>query len=234
MRPGVEGQCRLRRTRHQLRMERESKKRAGGGRDYLDVPTHGWCRIIKADTLLQGYGIMVKLILLFGFSACAYAGPFLITGGRIEIITDFHLLGRSLAMGSPRTVCRPWYRFLRSLLCSLPVDQPRAQPVTATNGELAFGGKVYILPVWISIQYALGRWGRFPRASGSAADSNGHRNVRHPVQCGCIDLRTDNRGSAGPPARRTQGCFSAAGTAIVHYSVLAQTSLICFSRDTHS
>jgi hypothetical protein len=89
---------------------------------------------------------MVKLVLLLGFSACAYSGPIAITGGSFNLSSfevSWSLVGEGFSALGADEHFPTWCGF-----CFAPfqLNDPVFSPVNAANGYVNFGGKFYGLP----------------------------------------------------------------------------------------
>jgi len=165
---------------------------------------------------------MVKLILLFGFCACAYSGTIAITGG------SFYLdpFGVSWSLVGEGFSASGWDDHFTSHcgFCYAPFQlvNPVFGSVNALNGYVNFGGNGYSLP---SIGFPFG--GGYPWGNGSVflgprdplptVTAAGTYDV--PFIVGASFCVTDNP-KVLPPSP-PDACFSAAGTAMVHYQVFA-------------
>jgi hypothetical protein len=166
-------------------------------------------------------GIMVKLILLCGLSACAYSSPLLITGGTFGLSdfgVSFSFVGDGFsAQGSDDAFP------VHCGFCSAPFQLVNPMPFTlpALNGHITLGGNSYILPdagfnggsPWASGSVFLSPQGTLPMVAGA-----GTYNV--PFNVGGSFCVTDNP-QVPPPTPPSPSCFSVLGTAIAHYTVSA-------------
>jgi hypothetical protein len=89
---------------------------------------------------------MVKLVLLLGFSVCAYSGPIAITGGSFNLSSfevSWSLVGEGFSASGADGHFVTWCGFCFALL---RLNDPVFSPVNAANGYFNFGGKFYGLP----------------------------------------------------------------------------------------
>jgi len=167
----------------------------------------------------------VKLILLFGLSACAYSGPLLITSGSFVLnsnaiwafVGDGFSASGSQDFGSPVDHCG---------LCLAPFQliSPLHAPFFSANGLLTLGAKSYILPGASfngGSPFALGSIFLSPQGTLPTVQGAGTFDV--PFSVGGSFCVTDDP-SVPPPFPPNPGdpaCFSVLGAAVGHYTVSA-------------
>jgi hypothetical protein len=167
---------------------------------------------------------MVKLVLLFGFSACAYAGTIAITGGGFGLDpfeVSWGLGGDGFSASGADDHFTSHCGF-----CYAPFQlvNPVVGSVSAFNGGLTFGGKYYMLPslaFFGDTPWAVGSVFFGPQAPLPMVTGAGTYDVPFIVSASfCV---TDNP-PVPPPFPPDPACFSASGTAIAHYTVIATTT----------
>ena len=173
---------------------------------------------------------MVKLLLLFGFSAAAYSSPLLITGGSFlldpfgegwSFVGDgFSANGSSDAFTGHCGFCFAPFQL---------VDPVHFQ-VSASNGLLTLGANSYILPgvgFLGGSPYAVGSVYLTPQGVLPTITAAGAYNV--PFNVGGSFCVT-NDPHMPPPSPPDPACFSVQGTAIAHYTVVTTNTPNAFSQ----
>lgn len=170
----------------------------------------------------SGVGIMVKLVLLLGFSACAYSSPLLITGGNVFLAVSgvaWSFVGDGFSAFGSEDAFTDHCGF-----CFAPFQlvEPLHFPIPASNGLLTLGANSYILP-------GAGFSGGSPFARGSvffspqgALPTVGGAGTFGPIpfNVGGSFCVTDDP-HVLPPSPPDPACFSVLGTAVAHYTVVA-------------
>jgi hypothetical protein len=164
---------------------------------------------------------MVKLLLLFGFSACAYSSPLVITGGSFLLSAtgeQWSFVGDGFSANGSSDSFTDHCGF-----CFAPFQlvDPLHFPITASNGLLTLGANSYILPGASfsgGSPFALGSVFLTPQGALPTATAAGTYNV--PFNVGGSFCVT-NDPHVPPPTPPNPACFSVLGTAVAHYTVIA-------------
>jgi|KBSMisStandDraft_5_1062788.scaffolds.fasta_scaffold02905_12 hypothetical protein len=165
---------------------------------------------------------MFKLILFFGFAACAYSEPLLITSGYFDLFSIdvfWSFAGDGFSMSGNND---PFTDHCGLCFAPFQLVNPLSPPIAAANGNLTLGEKSYILPnvgfnggsPWASGSVFLSPQGILPTVSGA-----GTYDV--PFNVGGSFCVTDDP-KVQPPSfdPGNPACFSVIGTAIAHYTVV--------------
>jgi len=164
---------------------------------------------------------MIKLLVLVGFSACAYSSPLLITSGSFLLSPfgeQWSFAGDGFSANGSSDSFTDHCGF-----CFAPFQlvEPLHFPITASNGLLTLGANSYILPGAGFLgdkPYAIGSVFLTPQGALPTVTAAGTYNV--PFNVGGSFCFT-NDPHVSPPSPPDPACFSVQGTAIAHYTVVA-------------
>jgi hypothetical protein len=163
---------------------------------------------------------VVKLILLFGFTVCAYSGPLLITSGSWSL-SDFGGHWTFIGDGFSASGFNDFAGLNHCGFCfaPFPLSNPVPVAVPAANGQLTLGEKSYILPdagFNGGSPFAVGSVFLSPQGTLPTVPGAGTYDV--PFNVGGSFCVTDDP-HVPPPHAPDPACFSILGSAIAHYTV---------------
>lgn len=162
---------------------------------------------------------MVKLILLLGFTVCAYSGPLLITSGSWNLEGSGHWT--FAGDGFSASGFNDFLGLNHCGFCFAPFQlvNPLPVEVPTADGLLTLGAKSYILP-GVSFNggspFAIGSVFLSPQGTLPTVPGAGTYDV--PFNVGGSFCVTDDP-HVPPPHAPDPACFSILGSAIAHYTV---------------
>jgi len=193
-----------------------------GKRFDLTKPT-----VAHEDAVRQRSKIVVQLILLFGFSLCAYSEPVLITSGHLDVAlfdVGFSFVGDGFQAQGNDDVPGSYCGFCPN---GFSLINPMPFQVNAVNGILILGDKSYVLP---SLAFmGTSPWARgfvFLRPQGTLPTITAAGTYDVAFAVGGSFCVTDDPQVAPPfpPDPGNPDCFSVLGGALAHYTVFATST----------